>query len=96
MPPSILENAAICLGRLAWRVPELLARHLPHFAGPWAAQLRNIRDGHEKEQAFLGLCRCGHRPALSTSFSIACDRASAQAAHWASLSLSLWCIGSYG
>ncbi|KAG2499029.1 hypothetical protein HYH03_003214 [Edaphochlamys debaryana] len=57
MPPSILENCSIALGRTAWRCPEVLAPHLGHFAGPWCAQLRNIRDGTEKEHAFLGLCR---------------------------------------
>ncbi len=57
MPPSILENASITLGRTAWRCSEQLAPHLAHFVTPWCMQLRNIRDGTEKEHAFLGLCR---------------------------------------
>ncbi|GLC37773.1 hypothetical protein PLESTB_001475300 [Pleodorina starrii] len=57
MPPSILENCSITLGRTAWRCADQLAPHLGHFALPWCGQLRNIRDGSEKEHAFLGLCR---------------------------------------
>ncbi|EFJ40829.1 hypothetical protein VOLCADRAFT_107966 [Volvox carteri f. nagariensis] len=57
MPPSILENCSITLGRTAWRCADQLAPHLGHFALPWCTQLRNIRDGTEKEHAFLGLCR---------------------------------------
>ncbi|KAG2439212.1 hypothetical protein HXX76_004574 [Chlamydomonas incerta] len=57
MPPSILENASITLGRTAWRCSEQLAPHLAHFVTAWCMQLRNIRDGTEKEHAFLGLCR---------------------------------------
>ncbi|PNH11707.1 Transportin-1 [Tetrabaena socialis] len=57
MPPSILENCSITLGRTAWRCSEQLAPHLAHFVAQWCAQLRNIRDGTEKEHAFLGLCR---------------------------------------
>ncbi|KXZ52849.1 hypothetical protein GPECTOR_8g231 [Gonium pectorale] len=57
MPPSILENASITLGRTAWRCAEQLAPHLGHFVAAWCGQLRNIRDGTEKEHAFLGLCR---------------------------------------
>lgn len=59
MPGSLLENCAITLGRTAWRCADQLAQHLGHFVAPWCAQLRNIRDGTEKEHAFLGLCRWG-------------------------------------
>lgn len=54
---SLKENAAITLGRVAMRCPEVIAPHLGHFCSPWCATLRNIRDEVEKEQAFLGLCR---------------------------------------
>ncbi|GLI64504.1 hypothetical protein VaNZ11_007770 [Volvox africanus] len=57
LPHSILENCSITLGRTAWRCAEQLAPHLGHFALQWCGQLRNIRDGTEKEHAFLGLCR---------------------------------------
>ncbi len=35
LPPSLVENAAITLGRVAWRAPEALAPHLGHFCTPW-------------------------------------------------------------
>ncbi|GFR43753.1 hypothetical protein Agub_g4865 [Astrephomene gubernaculifera] len=57
MPPSLMENCSITLGRVGWRCAEQLAQYLAHFVGPWCGQLRNIRDGTEKEHAFLGLCR---------------------------------------
>ncbi|GIL70967.1 hypothetical protein Vretifemale_1626 [Volvox reticuliferus] len=57
LPHSIMENCSITLGRTAWRCADQLAPHLGHFALQWCGQLRNIRDGTEKEHAFLGLCR---------------------------------------
>lgn len=56
LPRSLVENAAITLGRLAWMCPEPLAPHAAAFLGPWCAALRGIRDDIEKEHAFLGLC----------------------------------------
>ncbi len=58
LPRSIVENAAILLGRVAWVWPEGLAPHLQQFLGVWCRALRSIRDeGNEKEHAFLGLFR---------------------------------------
>ncbi|PRW61530.1 transportin-1-like isoform X1 [Chlorella sorokiniana] len=56
LPRSLVENAAITLGRIAWVCPEPLAPHAHEFLGPWCAALRGIRDDIEKEHAFLGLC----------------------------------------
>lgn len=56
LPRSLVENAAITLGRIAWMCPEPLAPHAAAFLGPWCAALRGIRDDIEKEHAFLGLC----------------------------------------
>lgn len=56
LPRSLVENAAITLGRIAWVCPEPLAPHAAAFLGPWCAALRGIRDDIEKEHAFLGLC----------------------------------------
>lgn len=56
LPRSLVENAAITLGRIAWMCPEPLAPHASAFLGPWCATLRGIRDDIEKEHAFLGLC----------------------------------------
>lgn len=35
LPRSLVENAAITLGRLAWMCPEPLAPHAAAFLGPW-------------------------------------------------------------
>eukprot|EP00882_Tetradesmus_deserticola_P012812 GHRQ01013578.1.p1 GENE.GHRQ01013578.1~~GHRQ01013578.1.p1 ORF type:complete len:146 (+),score=52.95 GHRQ01013578.1:220-657(+) len=67
---SLQENAAITLGRAAMVCPNQLAPLLPHFLGPWCNALRNVRDDHEKEQAFRGLVAVVHKtpePAV-TSF----------------------------
>jgi transportin-1 len=55
LPRSLVENAAIALGRLAMALPEELAPHAGAFVGGWCAALRGVRDGAEKEHAFLGL-----------------------------------------
>ncbi|GMH45796.1 hypothetical protein BSKO_13759 [Bryopsis sp. KO-2023] len=57
MQRSLLENAAITLGRVSLVSPEQLAEYLPHFMGPWCQTLRCIRDDTEKEHAFMGLFR---------------------------------------
>eukprot|EP00887_Chlorella_sp_A99_P008169 scaffold12.g8169.t1 len=56
LPRSLIENAAISLGRLAWVCPDQLAPHASHYLAAWCAVLRGIRDDIEKEHAFLGLC----------------------------------------
>ena len=35
LPRSLVENAAITLGRIAWMCPEPLAPHAAAFLGPW-------------------------------------------------------------
>lgn len=35
LPRSLIENAAITLGRIAWTCPEPLAPHAAAFLGPW-------------------------------------------------------------
>jgi transportin-1 len=53
---GMLENAAITLGRLAMRCPQVLAPHAPGFTEHLCTALRRVRDDVEKEQAFAGLC----------------------------------------
>ena len=55
-PRTLLENAAITIGRLGLVCPTDVAAHLPTFTQGWCKALRNIRDNHEKESAFYGLC----------------------------------------
>lgn len=56
LPRGLVENAAIALGRFAWVAADALAPNGAAFMGPLCSALRGVRDGTEKEHAFLGLC----------------------------------------
>eukprot|EP00897_Mesotaenium_endlicherianum_P000797 jgi/Mesen1/10718/ME000090S10178 len=53
---SLVENAAITLGRLGLACCDMMAPHMDVFVQPWCYALRTIRDDIEKEDAFRGLC----------------------------------------
>ena len=53
---SLQENATITIGRLGNACPEILARHLPQFIGPWLEKSTLLRENDEKDTAFQGLC----------------------------------------
>lgn len=55
---SVLENAAICLGRfgLAGGAP-VVAPRLAEFIYPWCSHMMYLAEDHEKETAFLGMVR---------------------------------------
>jgi len=57
VPRGLVQNAAVCLGRLAFSTPETLAPHAHVYMGGWCAALRGLRDGEEKADAFKGLLR---------------------------------------
>jgi len=70
LPRSLVENAAIALGRLSMVAPAIVAPHLPHFFVPWCQALRSVRDDVEKEHGFLGLCallRLNPHPAMAAN-----------------------------
>jgi transportin-1 len=52
---SLLENAAMTLGRLGLVMPDAVAPKLESFAEAALAALRNVPDHADKEQAFFGL-----------------------------------------
>lgn len=54
---SLIQNAAITLGRLGIVAPDLGAAALDAYVAPMCLSLRTIRDDIEKEHAFTGLCR---------------------------------------
>ncbi|KAK9248522.1 armadillo-type protein [Lipomyces tetrasporus] len=54
---TIIENAAITIGRLGISCPDMIAPRLEAFAGYWCKALRMIRDTEEKETAFKGMCK---------------------------------------
>ncbi|KAI8968919.1 armadillo-type protein [Mycotypha africana] len=55
-PPSIHENAMIALGRLGYACPGAVAPYLKYFIKPWLEKSLSVRDGEEKDSAFIGLC----------------------------------------
>jgi len=55
-PRTLLENAAITIGRLGLVAPDLVAPHMETFVEQWCKALRGIRDNEEKVSAFRGLC----------------------------------------
>jgi len=56
LPRSFIENSAIAVGRLCLVRPDIIAPHAAAFIGPLCGALRTVRDGKEKEQAFVGVC----------------------------------------
>lgn len=53
---SVLENAAICLGRLGVPGgPEFVAPRLPEFIYSWCSQMMYVMENEEKESAFIGM-----------------------------------------
>ena len=57
LPRTLVQNAAVCLGRICETTPATLAPHAHLFLGGWCAALRGLRDGEEKTDAYEGLCR---------------------------------------
>lgn len=52
---SVLENAAMCLGRLGVAGADDIAPNLPEFIHAWCAQMMYAPDNEEKESAFFGM-----------------------------------------
>jgi len=57
---SLLENAAITLGRFGLVCPEAVAPTLHNFIKPWCVVLTTIRDDVEKEQALRGMVKMSY------------------------------------
>jgi transportin-1 len=58
LPRSLVENAAVCLGRIARSSGDAIAKHItPAFLTAWCSALRGLRDGEEKIDAYEGLCK---------------------------------------
>jgi transportin-1 len=54
--PSLLQNTAITIGRLALVCPVHVAPQLDSFAVPWCYRMSRMRDDMEKDHACRGLC----------------------------------------
>ena len=57
IPPSVIENAAIALGRLGLHCSEQLAPRLPEYAKWFLLALKPVEGTNEKGQAFVGFNR---------------------------------------
>ena len=55
VPPTLLENIAVTVGRLGLTNTSQLAEYLPEFLEAWCMALRFTRASEEKDQAFAGL-----------------------------------------
>ncbi|OLL22468.1 Importin subunit beta-2 [Neolecta irregularis DAH-3] len=55
-PPTLLENAAVTIGRLGLACPSAVAPQLESFVGAWFKTLQAVRDDEEKDSAFRGIC----------------------------------------
>lgn len=55
MQQTVLENAAICVGRLGLVSTEEIAPNLPGFIHSWCTQMMYVLENEEKETAFLGM-----------------------------------------
>lgn len=56
-PKSLLENAAVTIGRLGLVYPDVVAVHLETFGKTWCTVLWDIKDNEEKGSAFQGFCQ---------------------------------------
>jgi len=54
--PSLLQNTAITIGRIALVCPNDVAPHLDVFAIRWCYRMARMRDDVEKDHACRGLC----------------------------------------
>lgn len=52
---SVLENAAICLGRFGFVGPEVLGPRLPEFIYSWCKHMMYVLENDEKESGILGI-----------------------------------------
>lgn len=53
---TVLENAAIALGRMGTHLPGVLAPHLPLFFLFWSQYMDGLVENDEKATAFIGMC----------------------------------------
>ena len=60
MHKSLLENAAITLGRFGLVCPDVVAPSLNNFVTPWCDVLQTIRDDVEKEHALRGMVKMAY------------------------------------
>lgn len=53
---TVLENAAITIGRIGITSPEFFSPHISEFLLNWASHMMYLEENEEKETAFQGMC----------------------------------------
>jgi len=56
MNKSLAQNIAICIGRIAFVIPEEVSGSLDIFIKQFCVSMKLVTDSEEKQQAFSGLC----------------------------------------
>ncbi|CAN6672042.1 importin subunit beta-2 [Trichomonascus vanleenenianus] len=54
--PTVLENAAIALGRLGKSLSDLVAPHVGIFVDKWCHMILPVEETDEKDSAYRGMC----------------------------------------
>ena len=54
---TVLENAAIAIGRLGKSIPDIVAPHLSIFIDRWCAKIKSVEETDEKDSAYQGMCQ---------------------------------------
>ncbi|ODV98220.1 hypothetical protein PACTADRAFT_38083 [Pachysolen tannophilus NRRL Y-2460] len=86
---TVLENAAITIGRIGISSPQHLSQYLSEFLSTWSAHMKYLEENDEKDTAFRGMCNIiGSNP---TNFLSNASSASGKS----SLSKFLECIAYY-
>lgn len=55
--PSVLENAAICIGRLGLSLANEIAPHYGVFMNFWIEHIKPVEETDEKDTALRGMCQ---------------------------------------
>lgn len=53
---TLLENAAIAIGRIGINLPELISPHVSLFIDRWCESMRDVDETDEKDSAMRGMC----------------------------------------
>lgn len=54
---TVLENAAIAIGRLGKTLADVIAPHIQVFILQWCNYIKNVEETDEKDSAFQGMCQ---------------------------------------
>lgn len=69
---TVLENAAIAIGRMGQACPDLLGPHVGTVIDKWVYYIKDLEENEEKDSAFIGMCQivCANPSGLSNEKSL--------------------------